>query len=184
MNDIVEVILSLLLIGGIGFLVVRFICFKIKDAKEVWEKQAYKNAFGERTTDYCIVQKYKGHGFYSNNVERVEDLGYYTFFDANSVSFRFFEHMNDELENTESKESLFKMYCVASSGEHFETILGMPAYSSDVEIKDEGQAIEFINLFKNNESLKIIIRSGVWEFKFTMKRANFVELYDSLYSKE
>lgn len=181
-----------IVVGIIAFFVLRKVvedkAYERKKAYEkynIWEIDYYVDDFGHKTENGYIAQKQNddgkyGYGVFSNSATTRSKMEHITYITANTVAFRFWDYGKYELKNNSSTAALLDFKCLASSGERMDTTVGMQPYSNKVIFAEPNDAVSFIDLLKNNQSIEVVISSGLLKYEFTLSQGNFKDLYEKL----
>ena len=167
--------LPLLIIIIIG--IIKLVCAY---TNKIWEIRHYIDKFNRPTKECYVSQIKKRLGTFSNSATSNSIMSYITFLEKDGVSFKFWDYERYPLNNTYSEPIDFDFHCIASSGKTLSATAVMYGETSQVMLDDEYVVDEFIELLQTNKSLRIIISSGLSEYRFTLKRGNFNKVFKSL----
>ena len=166
------------LMGMLGIVCIVLICIKVSN--NVWEKRPYKDEFNRPTKNCFISERKKQFGIFSNSATNNSSMSYYTFIDKDEISFKFWDYDKYQLKNVYTEPIYFNFKCLASSGKTFETTATMYGEEAEVIIDEVKDVKTFLKLLQDNKSLRIIIKNGLTEYKFTLKRGNFNKIFKTI----
>ena len=145
--------------------------------KNIWLKDYYVDDFGRKTEDSYISLKKRLGGTYINSSGQYGSMEYTVTIDESSVTFNIWDYGRYQVNNDTSNVVNLDIKCLGNTtNEVLYSTLRVYSYSSNLNLVEDKD--KFIELLKNNKSVKIIIKNGVEEYDFNLRQGNLLKILE------